>query len=217
MNSCKRLLAGSLLVLAVAIALGCAETTRSQDTAAKTGGDAKGDDALEGKPAADFEGDFALNGKPARLSSLRGKVVIVDFWAVWCLPCIEALPHMQALQDKYRDDGVVVVGVTAYNYEQGRNYGFDKKNGKLRNLDEGNKQTEQVMLRDFAQYHKMEYLVMTLPKAEFVKAAEAYRVKYIPTVVVIDQEGVIRHVAVGGGRENVQEVEAAVKKLVGKK
>ena len=39
---------------------------------------------LIGKPAPDFEGDFAVNGKPGKLSDLKGKVVLVDFWAVWC-------------------------------------------------------------------------------------------------------------------------------------
>jgi len=52
-----------------------------------------------------------INGGPLTLKSLRGKVVVVDFWAFDCEPCIEAMPHIQELYDKYAPQGVVVLGV----------------------------------------------------------------------------------------------------------
>ncbi|WP_407192973.1 TlpA disulfide reductase family protein [Bradyrhizobium sp. STM 3566] len=58
-----------------------------------------------------------LRGEP--LTSFQpGKVYIVEFWATWCEPCVAAMPHLVELQDKYRDSGVEVVGVAAY--EQAR-------------------------------------------------------------------------------------------------
>jgi cytochrome c biogenesis protein CcmG, thiol:disulfide interchange protein DsbE len=53
-----------------------------------------------------------LNGQPLRLSSYRGKVVLLDFWATWCVPCREEIPHFIELQDKYRADGFEIIGIS---------------------------------------------------------------------------------------------------------
>jgi thiol-disulfide isomerase/thioredoxin len=53
-------------------------------------------DPEPGKPAADFSATL-LDGKPVSLSALRGKVIVLDFWATWCAPCREGLPHLQAM------------------------------------------------------------------------------------------------------------------------
>jgi peroxiredoxin len=53
-----------------------------------------------------------LDGKSLQLSSLRGKVVLLDFWATWCDPCREEIPHFVELQNKYADRGLQIVGVS---------------------------------------------------------------------------------------------------------
>jgi thiol-disulfide isomerase/thioredoxin len=53
-----------------------------------------------------------LEGKTFRLSDYRGKPVLVDFWATWCAPCRASLPHLNALQERYRHQGLVVVGLS---------------------------------------------------------------------------------------------------------
>ena len=62
-------------------------------------------------PAPDFN-LAQLNGAPLQLSSYRGKVVLLDFWATWCVPCREETPHLVELQRKYGDRGLQVIGVS---------------------------------------------------------------------------------------------------------
>ena len=63
-----------------------------------------------GKPAIDFTLSD-LEDRQVTLSDLKGKVVLLDFWATWCGPCIQAMPHLQALYDEYKDEGLLVLGV----------------------------------------------------------------------------------------------------------
>ncbi len=51
-------------------------------------------------------------GGPVELHALKGKVVLIDFWATWCGPCVDAIPHMQELHEKYESKGLVVIGHT---------------------------------------------------------------------------------------------------------
>ena len=53
-----------------------------------------------------------LNGKNVSLEGLRGKVVILDFWATWCPPCVKEIPHFVELHEQYKDKGVEIVGIS---------------------------------------------------------------------------------------------------------
>ena len=53
-----------------------------------------------------------ITGQRVELSSYRGKVVLLDFWATWCDPCRDEIPHFIELQDKYREPGLQVIGVS---------------------------------------------------------------------------------------------------------
>jgi thiol-disulfide isomerase/thioredoxin len=55
--------------------------------------------------------DVWINSAPLTLKALRGKVVVIDFWAFDCEPCIEAMPHVNELYAKYASSGLVVIGV----------------------------------------------------------------------------------------------------------
>jgi peroxiredoxin len=53
-----------------------------------------------------------LTGEDVTLSQYRGKVVLLDFWATWCGPCMQSIPELVRIQEKYKDKGLVVLGVS---------------------------------------------------------------------------------------------------------
>ena len=56
---------------------------------------------------------WTSQGNYRKLSDLRGKIVVVDFWATWCGPCVRAFPNVRKLQERYKDYDVVIIGVTS--------------------------------------------------------------------------------------------------------
>jgi cytochrome c biogenesis protein CcmG/thiol:disulfide interchange protein DsbE len=70
----------------------------------------QGEPTMAGKKAPAFS--FALNGKPMQLSDMRGKVVVLNFWASWCPPCLEETPALNRLQARIAPQGGVVLGVS---------------------------------------------------------------------------------------------------------
>jgi thiol-disulfide isomerase/thioredoxin len=81
------------------------------------------------KPAPELDGTTWFNAKsPISLEQLRGKVVLLDFWGMWCGPCVAKLPATQALHEKFKDKGLVVIGVhSAHSYEGLEGFLKDRK------------------------------------------------------------------------------------------
>jgi thiol-disulfide isomerase/thioredoxin len=117
--------------------------------------------------------DFALKdlaGAEVTLASLKGKVVLLDFWATWCGPCKAAMPAIQKIADDYKDKGVVVLGINTWENspDAARKYMEDKK-----------------------------FTYPCLLAGD--PLAEAYGVPGIPTIVVLGKDGRVEFLEVGMG------------------
>lgn len=108
----------SLLIVVSCVAVAGADEfqrERREGEAYKERNEAK--DALEGKesPALAVSNWLNTDGKELKLAELKGRVVVLDFWGVWCGPCRAAMPHLKELYEKHKDDGLVVIGVHTKN------------------------------------------------------------------------------------------------------
>jgi thiol-disulfide isomerase/thioredoxin len=169
--------------------------------------------ALLGKSAVDFAVDFALNGKSLTLADLRGKVVLLDFWAVWCPPCRAAFPRLQEWHKEYKDTGLEVIGLTTY-YKK---VAFDKQTGGLTRAPKRlTRKEEQEMLTDFVEYQKLKYRIEVLNTEDWEWLAEKYHLKGLPAAVLIDRKGKVRMVNLGAEEEDARAIDEKIKELLGK-
>jgi thiol-disulfide isomerase/thioredoxin len=128
-----------------------------------------------------------VRGARVDAASLKGKVVIVDFWASWCGPCKEEMPVLERLYKKYKSRGLVVVGVSV-DQELGNVKGFLK----------------QVPV-SFSIVHDAEH-----------KVAGRFKPPRMPSSYVVDRNGIVRYVHAGFRDEDAAKLEAEVSALLGK-
>ncbi len=139
--------------------------------------------------------DVWIEQKPVSLSSLRGRVVLLDFWATWCGPCRVTIPHLSEMSRKYGERGLVILGLTTY---QGRG------DGRPMSPPE-----ELVFLKQFKKQTGASYgFAVTVAETN----EDNYGVANFPTAVLIDRRGRVRLISIGAGGE--RELEAAIKKLL---
>jgi thiol-disulfide isomerase/thioredoxin len=140
--------------------------------------------------APDFTGiSNWLNSEPLTIASLRGKVVVVDFWTYGCINCVRTLPYVTQLYEKYKDRGLVVVGIHTPEFP------FEHSTGNV-----------QAALKR----HGIRY-----PVAQDNNSAtwNAYRNQYWPAQYIVDRSGKIVYTHAGEGQYD--EIERTVQKLLG--
>ena len=144
-----------------------------------------GSDSLKGKPAPAFKSTL-LDGKKFNLADYKGKVVVLDFWATWCGPCVRGLPIIKEVTSTFDQSEVRLIAV---------NQGENKKT-----------------INKFLKSNNLTDLTVALDQANTL--GKSFQVKGIPQTVVIDQAGIVRFVHVGFSSNSGMQLEKEILKLL---
>ncbi len=143
------------------------------------------------EPTLSLAPDFTLqtlDGHEITLSKLKGKFILLDFWATWCAPCRESIPHLIQLYKTYQKDGLEVIGM---------------------NTERGDMDT----VRHFVKSMDIPYPTAITPG----HVERDYGVTGLPTTFLIDKEGRIREKMVGFSSEIAKQLTAKVVELISEK
>ena len=135
-----------------------------------------------GNPAPDFT--IQDGATSVTLHNLREKVVVLNFWATWCPPCIQELPSLEQLQSRFKDRGVEVVGIS---------------------VDVDGKAYQQ-----FLKDHKVDFLTVRDPDQ---KTNSLYGTFKFPETYIIDRRGILRRKFIGAVDWNEPEIVDFLSKL----
>lgn len=127
-----------------------------------------------------------LEGREIVLSGLKGKVVLLDFWATWCSPCKESIPHLIQLHKEYQGKGFELIGMS---------------------MDKGG---EAEMVQRFVNQMDIPYPILMTPEG----VSRNFKVTGLPTAILIDKEGKIREKIVGFNSAIGQQISAKVGELI---
>ncbi len=156
-----------------------------------------------GKPAPAISAEKWLNSAPLELDKLKGKVVVIDFWAPWCPPCRQVIPTLAKDYNELKDKGLVVIGFTKL-------YGSYRDD--IQNKGPVEAEEEKKLIQGFVERWQLAYPIAISDKGEDFSD---YGVSGIPTMVFIDKAGRVYEVKVGSGDEAA--LTAKIRKLLAEK
>jgi thiol-disulfide isomerase/thioredoxin len=134
---------------------------------------------------------------PVKLSELRGKVVLLDFWATWCTFCVKTMPRLNALQEKYKDRGLVIIGLNEFE-------------GNI----QGKPATRAQELEFFRQFKRRMNVAYDFAVAADARNDVPYGVASLPTAVLLDRRGRVRFLTIGASDEEAELMKKMIVKLL---
>ena len=134
-------------------------------------------------------------GKTEKISERKGKVVLVNLWAIWCGPCRAEMPDIVALQDKYRDKGFQVIGLNVGKDEEGHPEDFDA-------------------MKTFGEKMKLNYELARAPNEMTTQIYKFAGMNGIPISLLVGRDGHLRAVLRGGGPAITKQMQDSVDKAM---
>jgi len=125
------------------------------------------------------------SGQPVTLANYKGYVLVMDFFATWCIPCKESIPHMNGLNRKYGKQGLQVLGIS---------------------VDEGGERE----VKNFIAERKISYPVAVAPE----DLQTEYGLRSIPTIYVINKKGLVAEKYQGFSEQTGRAMEETIKRLL---
>lgn len=194
----KNLLLFTILLLSISLFASCGSRTAtpSKETSGETNEEnTSKDDGYPPPPEAIANANFELiDGESFNLKEAKGKVVLINLWAIWCGPCIQEMPHLNEMQEKYKDKGFVVLGLNT-----GNDYGAKEKKG---NIDK------------FVERQKLNYSIGWSERSLTEEFFRLGRMNGIPQSFLINRDGKLTGIFQGGGPKVITQMKENVEKVV---
>ena len=191
------------LVIFVALVIAFSSLSACTSTETTQNADASNANSVAEKPSSDFplvpsalaQADIDLiDGTKTKVSDRKGKVLLLNLWGIWCIPCISEMPHLVKMQDKYREQGFQIIGL---------------------NVGDEDAQPEDInKIKEFAAKQGLNYELARLSDSFAVDFNKITKFEGVPQTILIDRGGHLRGVFKGAAPDVVKSMEENVEKVV---